>query len=263
MGMSVTAALRADAVTVVARGASRNLPASAPLICPHRRVRRGEMLYRSGDGFGRIYVVRAGTFKCSIVSGDGLVQVTGFPIAGDTIGFDGIGSGHHRADVIALEDGEVFVLPFAQCEQWARDNPHGQRLMMRALASEVVRGHEVMLMLGSMRAEQKVAIFLLDLAARYAWLGYSRSHFTLRMTRQDIGSYLGLTLETVSRCLSRLQQEAWIQVQGKAVALLDFVELWRLSGVSPQTLTHPCEPMLDHAGMLIAAASTAHAPVRC
>jgi CRP/FNR family transcriptional regulator len=174
-------------------------------------------------------------------------------MAGDVIGLDGIDNGFHHGEVIALEDAEVFVLPFAQCEQWSLESAHGQRLFMRTLAHEIVRSQELMIMLGTMRAEQRVAIFLLDNSERYGRLGYSRSQFLLRMTRQDMGSYLGLKLETVSRVLSRFQQAGFIQVQGKAIALLDFRALRRLSGISPYRQRPAVKPIVDRDGELLVA----------
>jgi CRP/FNR family transcriptional regulator len=227
-----------------------------PLKSPKRsrhRVRRGATLYGVGDSFHVLYVVRVGVLKSCTVSDDGLMQVTGFLMSGDVMGLDGIDTGFHQSQVVALEDAEVFMVPFAQCEQWSQESRHSQRLMMRTLAREIVRSQELMILLGTMRAEQRVATFLLDLSERYGRLGYSRSQFVLRMTRQDIGSYLGLKLETVSRALSRFQQDGFIQVQGRSIALLDFAALWRLSGLSPDRPRPAVDPILDREGELLCA----------
>src|SRR5581483_6911586 len=218
-----------------------------------QKVRRGETLYAAGGAFRLLYVVRVGVMKSFTVSGDGLVQVTGFHFAGDVLGFDGIDSGTHQSSVVALDDCEVFVVPFAQCERWSAESPQAQRLMMRTLARELLRSQELMLLLGTMHAEQRVATFLLDISERYARLGYSRSEFILRMTRQDIGSYLGLKLETVSRIFSRFQAEGLLQVQGKSLAVLDFNALWRISGLSPDRRWPACDSILDRDGELRAA----------
>lgn len=218
-----------------------------------RRVHRGEALYGVGDPFHALYVVHVGVLKISTVSDDGLLQVTGFQLVGDVLGLDGIDTGYHQSEAVALEDAEVFALPFAQCEQWSLDSAFGQRLMMRTLAHEIVRSQELMILLGTMRAEQKLATFLLDLSDRYGRLGYSRSQFLLRMTRHEIGSYLGLKLETVSRLLSHFQREGIVQVQGKSVALLDFPALWRMSGMSPHRQRPAADPILDRDGELVVA----------
>jgi len=216
-----------------------------------RRVRRGETLFGAGDPFGTLFVVQGGHFKCLATSPNGQVQVTGFPMVADVLGLDGIDTGFHQCDVVAFDSAEVFVLPFAECEQWSRDTANGQRLMRRMLAREITRGHDHMLLLSATRAEQRVAIFLLDLSERYRRMGESRSRFALRMTRQDIGSYLGLQLETVSRLLSHFQREGFLQVQGREIALLDFPVLWRLSGHTPDTHRPMVEPILDLQGNLV------------
>jgi CRP/FNR family transcriptional regulator len=244
-------ALRARPEAPAIRPAS---PSSVtPLKSAHRLrrpLRRGETLFGAGDPFSTLFVVRQGFFKSLASSANGQVQVTGFPMVGDVLGLDGIDTGYHQCDVVAFDNAEVFVLPFAECEQWARETAHGQRLMRRTLAREITRGHDHMLLLSATRAEQRVAIFLLDTAERHRRLGDSRSRFALRMTRQDIGSYLGLQLETVSRLLSHFQREGFIQVQGREIALLDFPALWRLSGHTPDIHRPMVEPLLDGQGNL-------------
>lgn len=236
--------------------APRSHASVVPLAPPKRlrqRVRRGETLYTAGDQFRVLYVVRVGVFKSFTLSDDGLMQVTGFSMSGDVIGLDGIDSGEHQSSVVALDDCEVFVVPFAQCERWTQESANAQRLMMRTLSREILRSQELMLLLGTMRAEQRLATFLLDVSDRYGRLGYSRTQFILRMTRQDIGSYLGLKLETVSRLLSRFQAEGILQVQGKSLALLDVAALWRISGLSPDRHWPCVESILDRDGELRAA----------
>ena len=216
-----------------------------------RSLRRGEVLFGAGDAFSTLFVVRSGHFKSLASSASGQVQVTGFPMATDVLGMDGIDTGFHQCDVVAFDNADVFVLPFAECEQWAQDTANGQQLMRRTFAREITRGHDHMLLLSATRAEQRVAMFLLDLAERYRRLGESRSRFALRMTRQDIGSYLGLQLETVSRLLSHFQREGFLQVQGREIAMLDFPALWRLSGHMPDSHRPPIEPILDAQGNLL------------
>jgi len=247
-------------VTHLRRQEDRDAPASTAravdvaspnrMKCVRRCMRRGERLYGAGDVFRMLYVVRVGVLKSCIVSNDGLIQVTGFPMAGEAVGLDGVSTGIHQNTVVALEDAEVFVLPFAQWERWARGSADGQHLMMRTLAQEIIRSQEQALMIGVMRAEQRVAAFLLDLSARYQRLGYSPSSFVLRMTRHDIGSFLGLKLETVSRLLSRLHHEGLIQIQGKVVGLLDLPALWRLSGLAPDGKRRALDSILNREGEL-------------
>ena len=249
--MTVTHMLRQeDRVPTARTGAAGHAASPIGTQCARRCIRRGERLYGAGDAFRLLYVVRVGVLKSFILSNDGLMQVTGFPMVGDAVGLDGVCTGRHQNAVVALEDAEVFVLPFAQCERWAQASPDGQHLMLRTLAQEIARGQEQALMIGVMRADQRVAAFLLELSVRYQRLGYSPSNFVMRMTRHDIGSFLGLKLETVSRLLSRLHHDGLIQIQGKSVWLLDFPALWRLSGLAPESRRHGLDSILDREGNL-------------
>jgi CRP/FNR family transcriptional regulator len=151
---------------------------------------------------------------------------------GEIVGLDGIGNDAYECEAIALEDSEVCTLPFESIEQVARDNAMFQHNLHRQLSREIGRQRTLMLLLGTMSAEQRLAAFLLDLSQRYQARGYSSSEFILRMTREEIGSYLGLKLETVSRLLSRLQREGLIQVQGRVVKLLERAGLKELVGQS-------------------------------
>lgn len=191
------------------------------------RVRKGATLFRAGDRFAALYAIRCGSFKTQVVTDEGHAQVSGYHIAGDIIGSDGIGDDVHDCEAVALEDAEVCALPFERVETLAREDVAFQRSLHRMLAGEIVRERGVMVMLGTMRAEQRLASFLLDLARRYQARGYSAHEFVLRMTREDIGSYLGLTLETVSRLFSRFRDSGWIEVRGRTVKLLDRPALQR------------------------------------
>ena len=200
------------------------------LISTRLRFRRGETLYQAGDAFRSLYAVRVGSFKTTIVTEDGREQVGGYHMRGDVIGLDGIGTGRHQCQAIALEDAEVCVLPFERLEELAREVPQFQRNLHRFLSREISRDEDLMLILGGMRAEERVAIFLVSLAERYRRRGYSSTHFVLRMTREDIGSYLGLRLETVSRILTRFHADGLIAVAGRDIKLLDRPALEKLAG---------------------------------
>ncbi len=195
------------------------------LISHRTRVRRHETLYRAGDPFCALYAIRSGSFKTSVLAEDGREQVTGYHLPGDIIGFDGIGTEHHGAGAVALEDADVCALPFAGIENLARTLPALQHSLCRTMSAEITRYQSVMLQLGSMQAHERLALFLLSVAERYRRRGQSSNEYTLRLTREEIGSYLGLKLETVSRLFSRFQGEGLVQVQGRAVKLLDPVRL--------------------------------------
>jgi CRP/FNR family transcriptional regulator len=194
------------------------------------RVKKRESLYRPGDLFTALYAIRLGTLKTLVLAEDGREQVTGYHMAGEIVGLDGIGDDRYTCQAIALEDGEVCVLPFKQLDRLAHNVPRLQRNLYRFISKEICRSQNMMLLLGSRRAEERLALFLLNLADRYQMRGYSSSEFVLRMTREEIASYLGLKLETVSRLFSRLQEEGLIQVQGRAIKLLDPSALKQLIG---------------------------------
>jgi CRP/FNR family transcriptional regulator len=191
------------------------------IVYARRRVKRGEALFNAGDEFKTVYAIRSGFFKTSVVDGEGREQVTGFFMGGELMGLDGIGTGEYNGAAIALEDSEVCVMPFALIEEMSREIPALQRHLHTVLAREIVRDHGVMMLLGSMRAEERLATFLLNLSKRFLRRGYSSSDFHLRMTREEIGSYLGLKLETVSRLFSQFQADGLIDVQQKHVRILD------------------------------------------
>jgi CRP/FNR family transcriptional regulator len=198
------------------------------LVAQRRTVRRGEALFRRGDPFAAIHAIRAGFFKTCMTTEDGRDQVTGFQMAGEMLGFDGIGTGQHRCDAIALEDSQVCVMPFPALEAMAQELPALQRQVHRVMSREIVRDHGVMLLLSGMRAEERVAAFLSNLAQRLQARGFSPSAFVLRMTRQEIGTYLGLTLETVSRCFSKLHEDGVLDVQQRNVRIVDAPALQRI-----------------------------------
>ena len=195
------------------------------VVYARRRVKRGEPLFKAGAEFNAVYAIRSGFFKTSVVDKEGREQVTGFHMGGELIGLDGLGSGAYNATATALEDSEVCVLPYALVEQLAREIPALQRHLHSVLAREIVRDHGVMMLLGSMRAEERLATFLLNLSKRFVRRGYSASDFHLRMTREELGSYLGLKLETVSRLFSTFQKEGYIDVEQKHVRIVDVAGL--------------------------------------
>ena len=193
-----------------------------------RRVKRGETAYRAGDKFNAIYGVRCGFLKVGNVDVLGREQIMGFFMRGELFGLDGIGAGRYDGTAAALEDSEIAVLPFALMEVGARENPAMQRQLHAILSREIACDHGLMMLLGSMRAEERLAAFLLNLSKRFVRRGYSSCEFHLRMSRQDIGSYLGLKLETVSRLFSRFQEKGLIEVRQKYVSIVDSAGLERV-----------------------------------
>ena len=198
------------------------------LVYARRKVKRGETLFRAGDAFHSVYAIRVGFFKTGLLHDDGREQVTGFQMPGELLGLDGIGAGLYASNAVALEDCEVCVLPFALIEEIGREIPALQRHLHCVLSREIVRDHGVMMLLGSMRAEERLAAFLLNLSKRSMRRGWSASDFNLRMTREEIGSYLGLKLETVSRLFSKFQEDGLMEVNQKHVRIADIAGLERI-----------------------------------
>jgi CRP/FNR family transcriptional regulator len=198
------------------------------LVATRRTVPRGDTLFRSGEDFQSLYAVRTGFFKTCVASEDGRDQVTGFQMAGELLGLDGIGTERHTCDAVALEDSQVCVIPFHQLEDLSREVSDLQRQFHRIMSREIVREHGVMLLLGSMRAEERLAAFLLNLTQRLQSRGFSASALVLRMTREEIGSYLGLKLETVSRTFSKFQDDGLLEVKQRQIQILDQDGLQRL-----------------------------------
>jgi CRP/FNR family transcriptional regulator len=191
------------------------------VVATRRKVARGDNLFRNGEKFNALYAIRTGFFKTCISSEDGRDQVTGFQMAGEIIGLDGIVSDHHTCDAVALEDAEVCVMSFDRIEELSREISALQRHVHKIMSREIVRENGVMLLLGSMRAEERLAAFLLNLVQRLHARGFSQSELILRMTREEIGSYLGLKLETVSRTFSKFAEDGIVEVKQRHVRILN------------------------------------------
>ena len=204
MGLSETELTRLDAVVAI-----------------RRKIKRGDTLFRNGERFTNLFAIRTGFFKTSIVAEDGRDQVTGFQMAGEIMGLDGIVNDHHTCDAIALEDAEVCVMPFDRIEELSREINALQRHVHKIMSREIVRENGVMLLLGSMRAEERLAAFLLNLVQRLHARGFSQSELMLRMSREEIGSYLGLKLETISRTFSKLMDEGVIEIKQKHLKIIN------------------------------------------
>jgi len=191
------------------------------LVLTTRRVHVGEHLFRAGDALDSLYAIRSGFFKSYALTECGRSQVTAFPMAGDLAGMDGIGSGAHVQNVVALETGDVCVVPYAQLQKRIGLFPRLNHRFNRIMSREIVREQDLMALLGTMDGEAKVAEFLLSLASRLEARGYTSTHLDLRMSRAEIGSYLGLSLETVSRIVSKLHRLGLIRIRGREVGFVD------------------------------------------
>ena len=198
------------------------------LVAMRSRLRKGDVLFRIGDRLNALYAVRSGSCKTVMLTEDGREQVVGNHLPGEIMGIEAIATDAYGCQAVALEDSEVCTIPFDRIEALAQMDPGFQRNVHRMMAREIGRERSAALMLGTMRAEQRLSWFLLDLSSRYQARGYSSTEFVLRMSREEIGSQLGLKLETVSRLFSRFRDEALIHVRGRIVTLLDRVALQQL-----------------------------------
>ncbi len=191
------------------------------IIGRRRKVPKDSLLYRMDDPFTNLYAIRLGHFKTYQVSAGGEQQITGFQMAGELLGMDAISTDRHHCDALALEDSEVCEIPFSRLEELFGTIPTLLHHFHRMMSREITREQNVMLLLGNMRAEQRFAAFLVNLASRYAARGYSSTTFQLRMSREEIGNYLGLTIESISRLLSRLKKQGLLRVANREIELLD------------------------------------------
>ena len=201
--------------------AGEDRQAFTALIFQHKRLRPGQSLYRAGESFANLYFVKTGALKTVVLLDDGREQVTGFHFAGDVLGIDAISSPSHPSEAVALVDTHVCAIPFAPLERLSRQVPQLQTYVQRLLAREVVRDQGLMLLLGRMHAEERVATFLQSMSRRFKARGFSPYEFTLPMAREDIGNYLGLTLETVSRCFSRLKNAGVLEVDNRIIRIIN------------------------------------------
>lgn len=191
------------------------------IIGRRRKVARGANLFRVGDAFQNLYAIRLGHFKTCQVSQDGVEQITGFQMAGELLGMDAISTDLHHCTAVALEDSEVCEIPFSSLQQLLGDMPTLLRHFHRMMSQEITREQSVMLLLGNMQATQRFAAFLVNLSSRYEARGYSPHTFQLRMSREEIGNYLGLTIESISRLLSKFKKEGLLKVSNREIELLE------------------------------------------
>lgn len=201
----------------------------ATLAAERRPVARGARLFSQGQHLHALYEVQAGHFKTCVADHHGRSQVTGFPMSGDLLGLGGIGGECHDVCAVALEDALVCVIPFEGLCALIREFAPLQHEFHKLMSREIVRDQALMLLLGTMAAEGRIAWFLLDMTQRLRLRGYSGANLMLRMTRGEIGSYLGLQLETVSRGLSKLQHDGVLKIDSRMVHVRDAAALARLA----------------------------------
>ncbi|TWG79611.1 CRP/FNR family transcriptional regulator [Cupriavidus gilardii J11] len=211
---------------------ARDVEKMDSLVQERIRVRKGETLYRMGDALTAVYAVRFGTLKTHLTMEDGRSQISGFYLPGEVVGFDGLTEMRHASDATALEDAEVCVVRYDELQTLSAALPSLQHQFMRLMSKEITQDQMMLITLGSMRAEERLAGFLVNLSERLSARGYSPSEFVLRMSREEIGSYLGLKLETVSRLFSRFAEAGLIQIRQRHVKLVDMQGIRQIIGRS-------------------------------
>lgn len=199
-----------------------------------------DLLASPGESFRSLFAIRSGSFKSYITSEDGEQQITGFHLPGDVVGFDALKQNEYQSYTQALETSMVCEIPYDTVDQMSAQLPSLRRQMMNIMSSEIKQDHDLMMLLNKRTAEERIAHFLLNLSERFAARGFSPSEFNLTMTRNEIGNYLGLTVETVSRLLSRFQKEQLIAVNGKLIEITDMSSL-RQKLSAGESLKSTCE----------------------
>ena len=196
---------------------------------PHRSIDRSGRLYRSGDALTSLYVVRDGALKTVTLAQDGEEQVLAFHLPGEILGLDALATGLHRCEVVALGSASVCELPFTDLTALAARSPALQQQLWRAIGRSAGRDQDHVEMLIRRQAHERIALFLYGLVERYRQTGGAAAQLLLPMSREDIGRFLGMALETVSRGFTRLQDDGVIGVAGRRVEVRDSAELARLA----------------------------------
>lgn len=200
------------------------------LVYVRKRLKSGTSLYHTGSHFHALYAVKSGFIKTENLHDDGRIQITGFYMAGEIFGFDGIATDEHMCTSVALEDSEICIIPLERIEHIGNEFEQIQHHFYKLMSREIVRDHTMMMLLGSMHGEERLAAFMLNLSQRFHVRGYSPYNLILRMKREEIGSYLGMKVETVSRIFSKFQDQGLLEVHQKNIQILDVQGLRKLIG---------------------------------
>lgn len=194
-------------------------------------LHKGDFLFEAGQPLRSIYAVRSGSFKSYTLTESGEEQITGLHLAGDIVGFDGISTMNHKSYAQAMETAMVCEIPFTTLDDLSGNLPKLRHQVMRMMSNEINYDQEMLLMLNKKTAEERLAAFLANLSTRFGERGFSKKEFRLTMTRGEIGNYLGLTVETISRLLSRFQKAEIIKVEGKFITILNTDELFKVASI--------------------------------
>ena len=202
--------------------------ANEEVLFQHVQFKTGQRIHTIGQPFEMLYIVNSGFLKTVMIDELGNEQVLSFPMKSDLLGVDGIHSKFHTSEAVALSDCDLILVPFKKLTALGKTYPELEHAMYGVMSRELVREQAMICMLGTLSAEGRVSRFLVSLSDRFSQMGYSHRIFNLRMTRHEIGSYIGLTLETVSRTLSALHEIGWISVDQKTIEIKDLNALRNL-----------------------------------
>jgi len=194
-----------------------------------RPIRKNEKIFQDGEHLHSLFAIRSGTFKTFTIDANGEEQITGFHLAGDLLGFDAIAESEHQSFAQALETAMVCEIPYDTLDQLSDSMPSLKKQVLRLMSNEINADQEMLSLLNRKNAEQRLATFISTLSSRYHARGLSATEFRLTMTRGDIGNYIGLTVETISRLLNRFHKEGLIEVNGKLITILDNEKLNRVA----------------------------------
>lgn len=197
-----------------------------------RPLSRGDYLFQAGAAFNAIYAIRSGSVKTFTATEDGQEQVTGFHLPGELVGLDAISSDRHTCSARALETTSVCEIPYISLESLSSQIPSLQRQLLRVMSKEILQDEHMMMLLGRKAADERLAALLISISNRFKQRGFSAKEFNLSMSRNDIGNYLGLAVETVSRLFTRFQEEGIIDAQRKHVQILDLERLSQMAGAN-------------------------------
>ena len=199
---------------------------------PRKPLHKNDYLFREGDASTGVYAVRSGSVKTIVESPNGDEQIVGFHLPGELLGLDGFMDSQHTCTAVALETTSICAIPTDKLEKLSQALPSLNNQMRRIMGKEVTEEHRMLLMLGKMSAEEKVATFLLSVSKRMEERHWKATEFVLSMPRQDIANYLGLAVETVSRLFAHYQEEGVIQVDRRRISILELQRLKEIVGES-------------------------------
>jgi CRP/FNR family transcriptional regulator len=200
------------------------------IIQRHKPLHKRDLLTAAGAPLKYLYAVRSGSLKSYTLDDNGIEQIIDFHLPGDLVGFDALADGHHRSFSQALETTMLCEIPLQSLDELAVQMPALRKQMMKLMSSEIFESKQLLGNLNNRTAQQRLAHFLLTLSQRFSDRGLSGKSFRLTMTRADVGNYLGLSVETISRILSALQADGAIDVQNKLVEITSFEQLRELAG---------------------------------